>query len=236
MRKFRWLLILIVGWSLAPLPRGNAQEEEETPAVKASTATQRPKKKLRRPMMFRRHYGVGFGLFSFYPPQPTLHLSYRLNSQFNAGTEFGYWAYNSSQFSGSGSYFGLEAKYHIFARTFFVGLGLGRRTITVETTNDFAVDVQSYDVTWTREVVQTTISPRVGWMSLPTSGTAILFSVGVLYPLSTKFSMTHDPDPIPGLPAAEEEKEEKEKKEDVTRVTNRVLPQLELKYFWYFDL
>jgi len=209
----------------------------EKPTTSATKKTTKKKTKKASPDQASNYdFGFGFGLFNFYPPQPTVQMAYRLNNFFEMGLEAGAFAYTSSQFSASGTYFGVDSKYHPWEDgSFYLGLGLGKRKIVVTTVSQVQVNTTQEDVHWTRTVEQNTISPRIGWQALNKYGNALTFSVGVLVPMGSKVTTSEDPETVEGLPKEEFDREREKKKKDVTSVTGGVLPQLELKYAWYFD-
>ena len=186
-------------------------------------------------MTNKRRFGIGIGLFNLFLPQPALQASYFIHNKVQAGIQLGYLTLPFSTFSAQASYMGGDIKYLPSGIPFFFGLAAGVRTVAIMTTATTSVNNVDTQVSWKRAVRQTVIIPRLGWVKIGPGGTGTTLSLGYLLPMNTDFSITADPDGVPGFPADQFAAEREQKGNDLKKYTNVGLPHLELSYFWYLD-
>ncbi|MBF0442492.1 MAG: hypothetical protein HQK54_11350 [Oligoflexales bacterium] len=186
--------------------------------------------------------GIGFGLFSFYLPQPTIEASYLYNRLFEIGIEAGYMSLPIKQFSGTSSYQGIDLKYFPLKSSFFLGMSYGTRDLTIITDDETSVTIDNAGevshfnsiVRWTRKTSQTLTSPKVGWHKIWDSGSSFVFSFGAIIPKENKFEISSSPSKIEGVTDEDYESEKQKKSDDVRKIAGSVSPLIELKYIWLF--
>lgn len=202
----------------------------------AMPAMAAPKAKAEKKGDDPRGFGVGGGLFILFPPMLTAQGSWQINRYANVGAEVGYLTVPVQKFQGTSSYVGLDGKGFIGTTGIFGGLAVGRRTFHIVTHNDLAVNEVVNDVAWTRDVSQTILYPKAGWMRIMKGGHAVVLAAGLVVPTGTSFTISHDPETIQGGLSEEDLQSEEDKRaEDVTSVTNAKMLSVEVKYQFYFD-
>lgn len=214
------------------MPAGSKTKKKAPPKSKKKTPAGAPLLESSNSNRSQHQFGVGLGLFNFFPPQPTIEGLWRYE-KWTGVIEIGTFGIGVGEFGGEASYMGVGARY-LLTDSFFVGGGFGKRHLVIVTDADLTVNSDVHTITWTRTTDQMVLTPKVGWESFSNRSFSFLFSAGLLMPSGTKFKVTRSMETVPGLPQEDLLAEQKKKGDDVRKLTTATMPYFESKVAWYF--
>jgi hypothetical protein len=189
------------------------------------------------------HKSLGAGFYSVYLPQLTAEAMVGWK-QLLFGLDVGYTQIPLSDFTGTSTYVGVDARYLLKdGKPFFIGGAIGQRQLVISTQADISNSQsgasQTTSVVWTRTINQMLIQPRAGWIwplgkSDVFRGSQLSLAIGLMVPMSTSAQISGNPDSVSGLSDDDYNAVKDGKLKDVTSKTNTILPSLEIKYFYFF--
>ena len=201
--------------------------------------------------------GLGVGLQNAYLPALGLEGAVGYRSLLGSA-ELGFFQFSQGDFAGKVFSLGINGRWIPYAdKQWFVGFGLGTRTVDITTKADVRFTDQSSgstiatSIAWHRSVSQMTLNPKIGWFwplkkksrdgqssqdspkfSSPWRHGFVSLALGILMPMGSKASIVGDPSSADGVSDADYQATADSKLKDVTSVTNAILPSLEFKYFY----
>jgi hypothetical protein len=172
--------------------------------------------------------------------------------------ELGFFQFSQGDFAGKVFSLGINGRWIPYAdKQWFVGFGLGTRTVDITTKADLRYTDQTSgstvatSIAWRRSVSQMTINPKIGWVwplkknsrdgqssqeasksSSPWRQGFVSLALGLMMPMGSKASILGDPASAEGVSDADYQATAVSKLKDVTSVTNALLPSVEFKYFY----
>jgi hypothetical protein len=172
--------------------------------------------------------------------------------------ELGFFQFSQGDFAGKVFSLGISGRWIPYAdKQWFVGFGLGTRTVDITTKADVRYTDQSSgstvvtSIAWRRSVSQMTLNPKIGWVwplkkksrdaqsfqdnlksSSPWRHSLVSLALGLMMPMGSKARIVGDPSSAEGVSDADYQATADGKLKDVTSVTNAVLPSVEFKYFY----
>jgi len=201
--------------------------------------------------------GLAAGLQNAYLPALGMEgaLGYR---NLLGSAELGFFQFSQGDFAGKVFSLGINGRWIPYAdKQWFVGFGIGTRTVDITTKADLRYTDQTSgstvatSIAWHRSVSQMTLNPKIGWIwplkknsrdgqssqdafksSSPWRHSFVSLALGLMMPMGSKASIVGDPSSAEGVSDADYQATAGSKLKDVTSVTNALLPSLEFKYFY----